>query len=106
MAKACVNCGGCGYTAVIRAAAKDDGTVAIDIDSECSALDELAARLQAVEPYGEMGDLLQTATFQAASDCLHHSSCPVPTAVLKAIEVEAGVALPSTVTIEITRDEG
>ena len=106
MTKACVNCGGCGYTANVRAAGKEDGTVSVDIDSECSALGELAARLQAVDPYGEMGNLLHTATFQAAGGCLHHSSCPVPTAILRAIEVEAGVALPSTVTIEITRDDG
>jgi len=105
MATARVNCGGCGYTATLRVTQNGDGTVAVDIDSECAALDELAARLQAVEPYGEMGNLLHSATFKAAGDCLHHSGCPVPTAVLKAIEVEAGVALPSTVTIEIVRDD-
>lgn len=105
MARAKVQCGGCGYTAAVRVSKNHDGTVAVDIDSECAALVELAARLQAVEPYGELGSMLQTATYQAAGGCLHHSSCPVPTAVLKAIEVEAGVALPSTIEIEIESDQ-
>jgi hypothetical protein len=32
-----------------------------------------------------------------------HSACPVPVGIIKAVEVEAGLALPADVSIKISR---
>jgi len=38
-----------------------------------------------------------------ASRDISHAACPVPSAILKAIEVEVGAALPQDVTMTIER---
>jgi hypothetical protein len=42
--------------------------------------------------------------YQCASECNLHAACPVPMAILKAIEVEAGLALPRPVLIRFDRE--
>ena len=32
-----------------------------------------------------------------------HAACPVPVSIIKAVEVEAGLALPTDVTIQLTK---
>jgi hypothetical protein len=32
-----------------------------------------------------------------------HAACPVPVAIVKAIEIEAGLALPTDVTIKLSK---
>lgn len=41
--------------------------------------------------------------FKAAKNNLKHSACPVPTALMKAIEVSCGLALPRDVTIRVEK---
>jgi hypothetical protein len=42
---------------------------------------------------------------QACEGTIPHASCPVPAAILKALEVDAGLALPADVTITFTKSE-
>jgi hypothetical protein len=58
-----------------------------------------------VDPYREFtfreaGPL----TLQMAAKYCSHAACPVASGIIKAIEVEAGLALPADVTIRISRD--
>jgi hypothetical protein len=48
-------------------------------------------------------NITKSMVYKAAEKHLKHVSCPVPCAVLKAIEVEAGIALPKKVSIEIEK---
>jgi hypothetical protein len=43
--------------------------------------------------------------YKCASKCHLHASCPVPMAILKAIEVEAGLALPRPVLVQFETTE-
>ena len=43
----------------------------------------------------------ETAVYRAAAICRLHAACPVPSAILKAIEVSAGLALPADVHVSI-----
>jgi len=43
--------------------------------------------------------------FQAAWETLPHSGCPLVSAIIKAAEVELGLNVPRTVTIEFDTDE-
>ncbi|MFH1568252.1 MAG: hypothetical protein ABIL09_09670 [Gemmatimonadota bacterium] len=105
MTRACIDCGGCGRAAAVKVAASGDGRVAVEIESDCPEAVELGRHLGAVDPYGEIGSLLQSATYRAAGQCLRHAGCVVPVAVIRAIEVEAGLALPNTASIAITKEE-
>lgn len=42
--------------------------------------------------------------FQCASACKLHPSCPIPTALIKAVEAELGMAVKKNVTIELGGD--
>ena len=42
-------------------------------------------------------------THELAPGCLSHPACPVPAGIIKAIEVEAGLALPKDATIKVSK---
>jgi hypothetical protein len=53
----------------------------------------------------DMTDILskgmgKNAVFAECSELLSHAACPVPSAIIKAAEVELGLALPKPVVIE------
>ena len=104
MAKAIIDAGICGFkTEVI--VEKQGRRCTIEIHSDCEDIKEMAGQLREVDPYQEIsfrgeGPL----TFRKFSECCRHPACPVPAGIIKAVEVEAGLALPRNVSIEIFED--
>jgi hypothetical protein len=43
--------------------------------------------------------MTESVVYQSAARHIRHTACPIPAAILKAIEVEVGIALPQDVTI-------
>lgn len=106
MAKAEIYAGICGFHTTVIARKDDNSTVHLDIQSDCQGVMKFAAQLKEVDPFREFtwrrgGPL----TLQVAPQCLTHPACPVPSGVIKAVEVEAGLALPADVTIRLSKDE-
>ncbi len=86
----------CGFVTRIQAEATTDGQVTLTIESDCPSIQTLAVRLPSVDPFREItyrgeGPLV----LATARECLPHPACIVPSAILKAIEVAAGLALPA-----------
>ncbi len=104
MATAEIEAGVCGMTTTVRTKA-DGAVVRIEIESDCAHIVKLAAALTEVEPFREISFRGQEPlTLEKAREHCAHAACPVPTGILKAIEVEAGLALPKDVTIRVGRD--
>ena len=104
MARVEVSPGVCGLKTTIAAEADDLYDVAIEIVSECAQVQLLAEELGSVSALSELRQALpETTVYQAAGRAGLHVSCPVPSAVLKAVEVAAGLALPADVQIVIRR---
>ncbi len=104
MASAEIDSGICGYTASVRAKA-EGRVVRIEIESECPHVKAMAAELMVVEPFKEISFLREgPLTFRVAAKHLAHAACPVPVGVIKAIEVEAGLALPKDANIRPAGD--
>ena len=104
-AKAEINSGICGFTTTVTARADGFRGVMLTIESGCSAVQRLAEQLPEVDPLQEVtfrgkGPVI----FRAAADCLRHSACPVPTGIIKVVEISAGLALPADVTIKLAAD--
>ncbi len=104
MATARIEAGICGFTTTVRTRA-EGATIKVEIESDCEHIKKLAAALTEVDPFREItfrgeGPL----TYEMARQHCAHAACPVPTGILKAIEVEAGLALPKDVTITVTKD--
>ena len=103
MAKAEVMAGNCGFTTLIEATMKGN-TCELHITSECKAIERMAAELILVDPYQEI-------SFKRKMPLIHemgvkhcsHTACPVPVSIIKAVEIEAGLALPTDVIIKLSK---
>ena len=105
MAKVEVFAGICGFKTTIQTKSADD-VVRLEIKSDCAAITRLAGQLKEVDPYQEItyrrgGPL----TLQMSAKYCSHTACPVPVGIIKAVEVEAGLALPMNATIKVSKDE-
>ena len=103
MAKAEVHAGICGFKTVIETH-MDGETCKVSIKSDCPAIQRLGEELTEVEPFQEISFRRKMPlTHQMGIKHCSHAACPVPVGIIKAVEVEAGLALPADVTIQITK---
>lgn len=104
MATANINAGVCGYHTTVKAQADGNYIVALQIESQCKAIQKLAENLTEVNALNEIsfrGDPPET--LRKGAEFCTHAACPVPSGIVKAIEVAAGLALPATVSIELEK---
>jgi hypothetical protein len=106
MAKAQICSGICGFNTTVETHMDDSGQVLLAIESECESIHRLAAELRQVDPFREItfggkGPL----TFEVAAEHCSHAACPVPVGIIKAIEIEAGLALPADVSIKLSKSD-
>ena len=103
MAKAEILPGNCGFTTTVEAT-WDGDTCKLSIASECKAIQKMAQELTEVNPYQEISFRRNTPqTLQMGAKYCTHAACPVPVGIIKAVEVEMGMALPMDVTIKLTK---
>jgi hypothetical protein len=105
MSKVVVDAGVCGFKAAVHARKTGDWSVAVRISSGCDMLTDMNSELAEVNwRKGVFGRIENCVIYQICSRHVRHTACPVPAAILKAIEVEAGLALPADVTMKIEGD--
>lgn len=101
--KATINAGICGFTTTVVVRG-DLSHCAVALDSACPAVRRLAAELNELDPLREVAQREATPlVWELAARHCPHAACPVPVGILKAVEVEAGLALPANVSVEIHR---
>jgi hypothetical protein len=101
-----ITSGICGFTAVVQAR-QEGRKVKLDIESECQAIQALAAELTEVDPFQEISFRGEgPRTLKAGARHCYHPACPVPVGIIKAVEVEAGLALPAEARIELSKGSG
>ena len=100
-----VSPGVCGFCTRIVGTADDMYNVKLEITSDCQHIRQLAEQLQEVSAFQELRlPINETTPYRLAAACKTHAACPIPSAIIKAIEVAAGMALPADVHMTITRD--
>lgn len=108
MAKAEVYVGDCGHSAVVEVRRLSKDTVQVKIHSACEMLtamnDDLAAVRWRGKDHQVFRPIPESAIYRSAGCHIRHPGCPIPAAIIKAIEVEVGVALARDVTIRIYED--
>jgi len=102
--KACISPGACGLQTTVTVRSGGSHCV-IAIDTICAFVSSLADELTEVDPLREvfMQDDIPR-IWQLAVKHRLHAACPVPVGILKAIEVEMGLALPADVSITVSRE--
>ena len=108
MTKATVDPGICGLKTVLSIESEDMQNVVIKIESQCPYITKMGKELEILgqidgftEVFTKFGD---SKVFEIAKSCCKHAACPVPTAILKGIEAECGLALIKDVNISITKE--
>jgi hypothetical protein len=99
MASAEIESGICGFCTTVRTTT-DGRNVRVEFETECGYVEQLAEALTEVDPYKEISYRGEgPVTLRLAAEHLVHPACPVPSGIIKAIEVEAGLALPKDASI-------
>jgi len=103
MARSEIYAGICGFKTLAETRMEGSKCL-IQIQSDCAEIQRMAEELNEVDPFGEIsfrgnGPL----TLKLGAKHCAHTACPVPVGIIKAIEVEAGLALPADVTIKISK---
>jgi hypothetical protein len=104
MAKATIHPGVCGFTTVVEVTQLDMRQCKVSIQSTCQHIQKLAAELETVDPFKEISFRGQgPSILKLGTQYCAHPACPVPAGIIKAVEVEAGLALPQDVHIQLEK---
>jgi|Deesub1362B_J571_1020462.scaffolds.fasta_scaffold00061_15 hypothetical protein len=101
MAKLKVDAGACGFMSTVEVRKGNNGSFELLLESECEMVQRLAERLRVLSTEDLSNKRSQV--FKEGFQCLRHISCPLPIAILKALEVEAGFNVPRDVKIEFEK---
>jgi hypothetical protein len=93
----------CGFSTTVKAQ-MNGAHCTVSLESDCDAIQRLGEELTQVNPWQEItfrgeGPL----TLKTGAKHCYHPACPVPVGIIKAIEVEAGLALPKDATIKVSK---
>ncbi|NPV07823.1 MAG: hypothetical protein HPY83_07675 [Anaerolineae bacterium] len=107
MTEATIRAGACGFATRVRAQLEPDGEVVLSVTSDCPSVRRLAQSLIRLDPLREISYRGQIpAVLDAARSLLPHPACVVPSGILKAVEVAAGLALPTDAGITFDGADG
>ena len=105
MAKVTVDAGICGFSTSIFVSSEDKQTASVRIQTTCPNIKPLESAPFEIDGYAEcFGKIGETPVFEHLRGVCRHSACPVPTAVIKGVEVACGLALAKDATIHIEKD--
>lgn len=90
-----VDSGICGFHCLIEAWEKEKRQIRIKISgSECKQIQRLSEKVKEMNLRDLFTPMGKNLVFSSAHSVGCHPSCPVPIAILKAVEVAMGMALP------------
>jgi len=101
-----VTSGICGFKARIKAEKADGKKIRISLDSDCEMVMKMQEDVAELEMMAAaFTRFLENPVYKSASKCLKHVACPVPSGILKALEVEAGLCLPKDASIVFIKEQ-
>ncbi len=99
MTKATVDAGICGFTALIEVIRLSSQTLRVVVTSDCEMVSKMGEELRDIDWHDALNQREDCLLYKSLQEHIKHAACPVPIAILKAIEVEVGAALPRDVLI-------
>ena len=104
MAKCEIEAGICGFRTTVEATDVGKRKIGLKITSDCPNIQKLAEELVEIDALDEIAKKANaTKTYEMAAIHCPHSSCIVPSGIIKAIEVAAGFALPKDAGIKFEK---
>ncbi len=106
--KAEVRSGICGFKTVITATKGEDKKFSIAVESECEQVSRMQDDIGELDLMAAFIAFVNNPVYRSASKNLKHVACPVPSGILKALEIEAGLCLPkeASIVFEVEDEDG
>ena len=104
--KTVIEPGACGFKVLLKAGFDEEnkGLVNITFHSACEMVTGLNEDFKNLNwKQGVFKKMLDSYVYKACSDKLKHVDCPVPSAILKTLQVLVGAAVEQEVQIKITQ---
>jgi hypothetical protein len=99
-----VNPGICGLNTVVRVDSEDMQNAIIEIITECPNIKPMEQELKEVDGFEEcFSKLGESKIYELSKKYCKHAACPVPSAIIKGVEVACGLALPKNVEFKISK---
>ncbi len=99
-----LDAGACGFKVVVKAKKAGGKKVRLELISPCEMVQKLDEELKN-RAFGRevFSTYMDSEIYRLCSKHIKHVSCPLPAAILKAIEVESGLAVPKNVKINVEK---
>jgi hypothetical protein len=97
-----VEAGACGYVCMINVEREDRKTMTVEIVTGCVMIAEFAETLHCIEWMKCLRNTPSNPVFAASYSTIGHAGCPVPAALIRAIEAEAETAVKKNIAITFT----
>ncbi len=94
-----VNAGACGYSVTITVEKKADGKTSVILDTDCEMVRKMNEDISVLERFAPLTGFMNNPVYRSASKHLKHIACLVPSGILKALEVEAGLNIAKDASI-------
>jgi uncharacterized protein DUF6951 len=99
MTKVIVHSGACGFSVTITAEKGGGGKTAVSLDTDCEMVKNMLEDIAVLDRFAPLAGLMGNPVYRSAAKHLKHAACPVPSGILKALEVEAGFNVEKDVSI-------
>lgn len=99
MTKVIVDSGACGFTVTVTVKKGKEKKVHISLETDCEMVKEMLNDISIMDMMALFTGHLSNPVYKSAARHLKHVSCPVPSGILKAVEVEAGLSVPKDVNV-------
>ncbi len=101
--KVTIDAGVCKMKTIIYAKVNPETRmVNLNIESDCASVLKMSLSIKPVCQYSEIeSSITKTEIYKLADEMHLHAACPVPCAIIKAVEVAGGLGLKRNVTINI-----
>lgn len=102
-AKAVVEPGACGLKVVILAELDEENKLSVKFHSACKQVAGLTGHFQGINwKKGFFAKICDSYVYRVCTENLKHVDCPVPSAILKTVQVLVGAAVEQEVHMKIT----
>ncbi len=104
MTRVVVDSGICGFSATVTSVMEEDGKrISVTLETDCEMVQNMSGDLASLDKMSVFTGFLVNPVYRSAATHLRHTACPVPSGIIKAMEVESGFCLPKDVSITFVK---
>jgi len=98
-----IHSGACGFTATLTVEKTKEGKLAVTVETTCEMVKKMCGEIALLDRFAPLTGFANNPVYTAAARHLKHVACPVPSGILKALEVEAGLNVPKDASIHFIK---